>query len=291
MDTEFLLQLALNGIVIGLIYALIAVGLSLIFGVLEIVNFAHGQLFMLGAFAMLLIVSGLGLGYLVGVVGAVLLTGVLGFVLYQTLLRHLGQGEFERGIILTLGIGMVLQNGTIALLGASPKVVDTEFAFVTLDLAGLHLDLQRAIAVALSIAALVGLYLLLHHTRMGKAMRAFAQNREAALMVGMRPTRIAGQAVVLGVAFAGLAGAALAPVFTVHPVMGIPILFKSFAIVIVGGLGHIPGAVVAALLIGTLESFVGGFSSLSMQDGVAFLAMIAILWLRPSGLFGKGVRV
>ena len=291
MDTGFLLQLALNGIVIGLIYALIAVGLSLIFGVLEIVNFAHGQLFMLGAFAMLLIVSGLGLGYVVGVVGAVLLTGVLGFVLYQTLLRHLGQGEFERGIILTLGIGMVLQNGTIALLGASPKVVDTEFAFVTLDLAGLHLDLQRAIAVALSIAALVGLYLLLHHTRMGKAMRAFAQNREAALMVGMRPTRIAGQAVVLGVAFAGLAGAALAPVFTVHPVMGIPILFKSFAIVIVGGLGHIPGAVVAALLIGTLESFVGGFSSLSMQDGVAFLAMIAILWLRPAGLFGKGVRV
>lgn len=291
MDTGFLLQLALNGIVIGLIYALIAVGLSLIFGVLEIVNFAHGQLFMLGAFAMLLIVSGLGLGYLVGVVGAVLLTGVLGFVLYQTLLRHLGQGEFERGIILTLGIGMVLQNGTIALLGASPNVVDTEFAFVTLDLAGLHLDLQRAIAVGLSIAALAGLYLLLHHTRMGKAMRAFAQNREAALMVGMRPTRIAGQAVVLGVAFAGLAGAALAPVFTVHPVMGIPILFKSFAIVIVGGLGHIPGAVVAALLIGTLESFVGGFSSLSMQDGVAFLAMIAILWLRPAGLFGKGVRV
>ena len=291
MDTGFLLQLALNGIVIGLIYALIAVGLSLIFGVLEIVNFAHGQLFMLGAFAMLLIVSGLGLGYVVGVVGAVLLTGVLGFVLYQTLLRHLGQGEFERGIILTLGIGMVLQNGTIALLGASPNVVDTEFGFVTLDLAGLHLDLQRAIAVGLSIAALVGLYLLLHHTRMGKAMRAFAQNREAALMVGMRPTRIAGQAVVLGVAFAGLAGAALAPVFTVHPVMGIPILFKSFAIVIVGGLGHIPGAVVAALLIGTLESFVGGFSSLSMQDGVAFLAMIAILWLRPSGLFGKGVRV
>ena len=291
MDTGFLLQLALNGIVIGLIYALIAVGLSLIFGVLEIVNFAHGQLFMLGAFAMLLIVSGLGLGYVVGVVGAVLLTGVLGFVLYQTLLRHLGQGEFERGIILTLGIGMVLQNGTIALLGASPNVVDTEFAFVTLDLAGLHLDLQRAIAVGLSIAALAGLYLLLHHTRMGKAMRAFAQNREAALMVGMRPTRIAGQAVVLGVAFAGLAGAALAPVFTVHPVMGIPILFKSFAIVIVGGLGHIPGAVVAALLIGTLESFVGGFSSLSMQDGVAFLAMIAILWLRPSGLFGKGVRV
>ena len=291
MDTGFLLQLALNGIVIGLIYALIAVGLSLIFGVLEIVNFAHGQLFMLGAFAMLLIVSGLGLGYLVGVVGAVLLTGVLGFVLYQTLLRHLGQGEFERGIILTLGIGMVLQNGTIALLGASPNVVDTEFGFVTLDLAGLHLDLQRAIAVGLSIAALVGLYLLLHHTRMGKAMRAFAQNREAALMVGMRPTRIAGQAVVLGVAFAGLAGAALAPVFTVHPVMGIPILFKSFAIVIVGGLGHIPGAVVAALLIGTLESFVGGFSSLSMQDGVAFLAMIAILWLRPAGLFGKGVRV
>lgn len=281
----------LNGLVIGLIYALIAVGLSLMFGILEIVNFAHGQLYMVGAFAMSMIVSGLGFGYFAGIIGAVVLTGLLGLVLYQTLLRHLGQGEFERGIILTLGVGMVLQNGMIAVVGASPRVVDTEFSYVGLEAAGLHLDLQRLIAVGLAAAALGALYVILHHTRFGKAMRAFSQNREAALMVGLRPVRVAGQAVVLGVAFAGLAGASLAPVFTVHPVMGIPILFKAFAIVIVGGLGHIPGAVVAALIIGMIESFVGGFGSLTLQDGVAFVAMIVILCLRPSGLFGKGVRV
>jgi branched-chain amino acid transport system permease protein len=136
-----------------------------------------------------------------------------------------------------------------------------------------------------------GLYLLLQHSRIGKAMRAFAQNREAAFMVGIRPAVIAGTAVSLGIGLAGLAGASLAPVFTVHPAMGIPILFKAFAIVIIGGLGHIPGAVLAAVLIGVTESLVGGFGSVALQDAVAFLAMIAILMARPEGLFGKGVRV
>jgi branched-chain amino acid transport system permease protein len=291
MNETLLLQLLLNGVVIGMTYALIAVGLSLIFGVMEIVNFAHGQLYMLGATAMVLMISGLGLGYLPALLGAVLLTAVAGFVLYQGLLRYLKQGEFERGIILTLGIGMVLQNGANWLLGASPRVVDTEFSFIQLRAGGLTIDALRALAMGLAVVALAGLYGVLQFTRLGKSMRAFAQNREAAFMVGMRPGVIAGQAVVLGIALAGLAGASLAPVFTVHPAMGMPVLFKAFAIVIIGGLGHIPGAVAAGLIIGVTESLVGGYGSIVMQDAVAFLAMIAILMARPEGLFGKGVRV
>jgi branched-chain amino acid transport system permease protein len=240
---------------------------------------------------MLLLVSGLNLNYFLAILGSILLVGILGFILYHFLLRHLRQGEFERGIILTLGVGMVIQNAMIVFVGASPSVIDTEFSFMQVKFGNLQVDIQRVLAVGFTVAALSGLYLVLHHTRFGKAMRAFSQNREAALMVGMRPHTIASQAVAVGVALAGLSGAALGPVFTVHPVMGMPILFKAFAIVIIGGLGHVPGAVAAGLLIGTLESFAGGFGSISLQDAVAFIAMIFILWFKPEGLFGKGVRV
>lgn len=291
MTGLFISQLVLNGVVIGLTYALIAVGLSLIFGVMEIVNFAHGQVYMLGATMMLTGVTVLGLGYFPAVLLATLAVAVTGLLLYATVLRHLRQGEFERGIILTIGIGMVLQNGITYLFGAQPRVVDTEFSFIYLNMGGLRMDLMRLLTIGLSALAMGGLYLLLQHSRIGKAMRAFAQNREAAFMVGIRPAVIAGTAVSLGIGLAGLAGASLAPVFTVHPAMGIPILFKAFAIVIIGGLGHIPGAVLAAVLIGVTESLVGGFGSVALQDAVAFFAMIAILMARPEGLFGKGVRV
>lgn len=291
MTGLFISQLVLNGVVIGLTYALIAVGLSLIFGVMEIVNFAHGQVYMLGATMMLTGVTVLGLGYFPAVLLSTLVVAATGMLLYATVLRHLQQGEFERGIILTIGIGMVLQNGITYLFGAQPRVVDTEFSFIYLNMGGLRMDLMRLLTIGLSALAMGGLYLLLQHSRIGKAMRAFAQNREAAFMVGIRPAVIAGIAVSLGIGLAGLAGASLAPVFTVHPAMGIPILFKAFAIVIIGGLGHIPGAVLAAVLIGVTESLVGGFGSVALQDAVAFFAMIAILMARPEGLFGKGVRV
>lgn len=291
MTGLFISQLVLNGVVIGLTYALIAVGLSLIFGVMEIVNFAHGQVYMLGATVMLTCVTVLGLGYFPAVLLATLMVAVTGLLLYATVLRHLQQGEFERGIILTIGIGMVLQNGVTYLFGAQPRVVDTEFSFIYLNMGGLRIDLMRLLTIGLSVVAMSGLYLLLQHSRIGKAMRAFAQNREAAFMVGIRPAVIAGMAVTLGMGLAGLAGASLAPVFTVHPAMGIPILFKAFAIVIIGGLGHIPGAVLAAVLIGVIESLVGGFGPVALQDAVAFLAMVTILMARPEGLFGKGVRV
>lgn len=291
MSALFVSQLLLNGVVIGLTYALIAVGLSLIFGVMEIVNFAHGQVYMLGATVMLTLVTALGIGYFPAVLIATLVVAVAGFVLYLTVLRHLRQGDFERGIILTIGIGMVLQNGVTYLFGAQPQVVDTEFSFIFLSMGGLKIDLLRLLTIGLSALAMGGLYFLLQWTDIGKAMRAFAQNREAAFMVGIQPAVVAGAAVSIGIGLAGLAGASLAPVFTVHPAMGIPILFKAFAIVIIGGLGHIPGAVIAGILIGTIESLVGGFSTTAIQDAVAFLAMIAILMARPEGLFGKGVRV
>jgi len=155
----------------------------------------------------------------------------------------------------------------------------------------LRLPLSRLFALGLGLAAFGALYLILYHTRVGKAMRGVAQNRDAALMVGIDPRAVSRLAVAIGIGLSGLAGAALAPVYAVHPLMGFSFVFKAFAIIIIGGLGHISGAAIAAVALGILESLAGGFLPLVMGDALAFIAMIAVLLLRPQGLFGRGVRV
>jgi len=291
VDLSFLLQLLLGGIVVGVIYALVAMGLSLIFGVLEIVNFAHGEFYMLGAMAAFFLASGVGLGYwptvLIVTVGAV----CVGFVLYEALLGTL-QGEgFERSILLTLGLSMVLQNGAVYLFTMTPRMITNSLTYSNVIIGDLRVSEVRLYALGLGLAAFTALFLILHRTRIGKAMRGVSQNREAALMVGIDPRAVARLAVAIGIGLSGLAGAALAPVYAVHPVMGFAFVFKAFAIIIIGGLGNVAGAAIAAVTLGIVESLIGGFLPLVMVDALAFIAMILILLFRPNGLFGQGVRV
>jgi branched-chain amino acid transport system permease protein len=291
VDASFYAQLLLNGIAIGVIYALIAMGLSLIFGVLEIVNFAHGELYMLGAMLAYFLTVNAGLGYWTTIALVVAVSLCVGYVLYEALLASLRGASFERSILLTLGLSMVLQNGAVFLFTTTPKMIASSLAYSTLVLGGLRLSLSRLYALGLGLAAFAALYLILYRTRVGKAMRGVAQSREAALMVGIDPRAVSRLAVAIGVGLSGLAGAALAPVYAVHPLMGFSFVFKAFAIIILGGLGNVAGAAVAALTLGIVESLVGGFLPLVMVDALVFVAMIAVLLLRPQGLFGRGVRV
>ncbi len=291
MDASFYLQLLLNGVVIGVIYALVAMGLSLIFGVLEIVNFAHGEFYMLGAMLAYFLSMKVGFGYwpAVTVVTAVAL-GV-GYVLYEALLTSLRGESFERSILLTLGLSMVLQNGAVFLFTTTPRMIETHESYRNLVLGDVRVSLMRVFALGLGAAAFAALYLILYRTRVGKAMRGVAQNREAALMVGIDPRAVSRLAVAIGIGLSGLAGAALAPVYAVHPLMGFSFVFKAFAIIIIGGLGNVAGAAIAAVALGVLESAVGSFFPLVMVDALAFVSMIVILLVRPQGLFGRGVRV
>ncbi|MEO6270847.1 MAG: branched-chain amino acid ABC transporter permease [Lautropia sp.] len=291
MDLGFLLQLLLGGMVIGVIYALVAMGLSLIFGVLEIVNFAHGEFYMLGAMAAFFLSSGVNLGYWPTVAVVTLGAVCVGFVLYEALLGSL-QGEgFERSILLTLGLSMVLQNGAVYLFTMTPRMISNSLTYSNVLIGDLRISQARLYALALGLAAFAALYFILHRTRIGKAMRGVSQNREAALMVGIDPRAVARLAVAIGIGLSGLAGAALAPVYAVHPVMGFAFVFKAFAIIIIGGLGNVSGAAIAAIVLGIAESLIGGFLPLVMVDALAFVAMIAILLFKPHGLFGRGVRV
>jgi branched-chain amino acid transport system permease protein len=291
VDAGFYLQLLLNGIVIGVIYALVAMGLSLIFGVLEIVNFAHGEFYMLGAMLAYFLTMNMGLGYWPTVVVVTAVAAGLGCVLYEALLASLHGGGFERSILLTLGLSMVLQNGAVFLFTTTPRMVQTSQSYTNIVVGDLRVTLMRLFALALGLLALAALYLILYGTRVGKAMRGVAQNRDAALMVGIDPRAVSRLAVAIGIGLSGLAGAALAPVYAVHPLMGFSFVFKAFAIIIIGGLGNIAGAAVAAVTLGMLESVIGGFLPLVMVDALVFSSMIAMLLVRPQGLFGRGVRV
>lgn len=291
MDLSFILQLLLGGVVIGVIYALVAMGLSLIFGVLEIVNFAHGEFYMLGAMAAFFLSSGMGLSYWPTVLIVTLAAVCVGYVLYEALLGSLHGEGFERSILLTLGLSMVLQNGAVYLFTMTPRMISNSLTYSNVVLGDLRVSEARLYALGLGLAAFAVLYLILHRTRIGKAMRGVSQNREAALMVGIDPRAVARLAVAIGIGLSGLAGAALAPVYAVHPVMGFAFVFKAFAIIIIGGLGNVSGAAIAAITLGILESLIGGFLPLVMVDALAFIAMIVILLFKPHGLFGRGVRV
>ena len=291
MDPDFLLQLLINGVVIGVIYALIAMGLSLIFGVLEIVNFAHGEFYMLGAMLAYFLATQAGLGYWPTVALVVLVAACIGFVLYEALLAPVHGEGFERSILLTLGLSMVLQNGAVYLFTTTPKMIASSLTYAHVELAGLRIPLVRLYALGLGLAAFAVLWAILYRTRVGKAMRGVAQNRDAALMVGIDPRAVSRLAVAVGVGLSGLAGAALAPVYAVDPQMGGAFVFKAFAIIIIGGLGNVAGAALAAVALGVIESVMSGYLPLVLVDAFAFLAMIAILLFRPQGLFGRGVRV
>jgi branched-chain amino acid transport system permease protein len=292
VDLAYVLELVLNGLMLGLLYALIAVGLALIFGVLQIVNFAHGELMMLGSFTMALVLPLFGLSYWPSLAIAVIVTGVVGAGFYQFFLSRVEQTEFERSILITLGLSMVLLYGTQYIFSATPRMVDTSWGFEGIEIGAIRMTWTRIMGGAVALVAFAGLYVLLKWTQLGRAMRAVAQNRDAALMVGLNPRAVSRNAVTLAAALCGLAGGALAPIQLVQPGMGQAVIFKAFALVIIAGLGNIPGAIATSLALGMLESWIGGFYDMVWQEGSVFVIMIVVIILRPEGLFHRrGMRV
>jgi len=291
VDTTFFLQLLVNGLIIGIIYALVASGLSLLFGVLNIVNFAHGEFYMIGAMLAYFASAQLGFTYWPMVIAVVITSLCIGVVLYELLLSKLQNSEIERSVLATLGLTMVLQNGAIFLFSTTPRMVQTEYSFQLASFAGLDVPVTRLIAAGLAVLAFAGISWALYATQTGRAIRGVSQNRDAALMVGINPKSVSRLAVAVAIALAGLAGAALAPIYAVHPTMGFAFIFKAFAIVIIGGLGNFQGAIVAALIIGLVESFAGSLLSMVIADVLSFSTMLLVLMFRPEGLLGRGVRI
>lgn len=291
MDAGLVAQLVANGLAVGFGYALAAVGLALLFGILEQVNFAHGEIYMLGAFMTLALTKNAGLGYGAACALTVVLMAGVGVVLAQVAFLPTLNRPFESVILATFAISVILQNGVRLLFGATPQHIATPLEGTVLEIAGVLLFGQRLAIAALAVAAIAGLVAFLRLSETGRAMRAMAQNKEACVMVGIDIRRVTRWTAALAAALTGLAAAAIAPLFDLYPNMGTDVVFKSFAVVIIGGMGNVVGSALAGLVLGVAESLAGGLGNAALRDGIAFVAMIAMLLARPQGLFGKTVRV
>ena len=267
-----------------MVYVLVALGLTLIFSILEIINFAHGEFYMLGGFITYYAFAVLGLNYFATLGLAIVLVGLAGFIAERLIFRHL-RGQTLNAFIVSLGLLWVMQSGAQLGFGVQEKSVPSAFSGVV-RAGTLVVSLERLVVMLSAAALIVGLYLFLEFTRAGRAVRAVAQDAEAAALQGVNTELISMLGFALGCALAGAAGGLLAPVFSVGPTMGeLPVL-KAFVIIIVGGMGSLPGAVVGGALLGALEGLGALFMGSAAVNLLGFLMVIAILLVKPRGLFG-----
>ncbi|MCY1270083.1 High-affinity branched-chain amino acid transport system permease protein LivH [compost metagenome] len=286
MQTSSLVAQALvNGVIIGLLYLLMAIGFTLVFGVMRIVNFAHGEFYMLGAFFAYLLVSRFQLPFVAAVGAAFVLAVVLGWGIEELVLKPFRHDELN-GMIATIGLAMILQAVALMAFGPDPQFMPS-VADGSVTLGAVSLPMSRLYVVGFSVAVLLTLYVFLGHTRTGRALRAVVQDTEIATAQGVRARLMYPLGFGIGVGLAAIAGALMAPLFSVSPFIGATPLLKAFIVVILGGLGSIPGAALASLLLGVTESAASTFISNSIAEILIFALVMAMLVIRPTGLLGR----
>lgn len=283
-----LAQTVVNGLMVGMIYVLMAIGFTLVFGIMRIVNFAHGEFYMIGAFLFAVLYGSNGMPFAVSVLLAIGATAVLGLLMERVVFRRFRGNELN-GMIASVGVALILQNTALLLGGPSARTVPAVISGV-LSVGGIVFPWSRLVVIMGAIIAVASLNLLIGYTRIGRAMRAVAQDAEIAQVQGIRVDVIFPAAFVLGVSLAAFAGVLMAPVLSVSPFIGLAPTLKAFVIVVIGGLGSVPGAVVGGLLIGLIESFAGTFVSASLSEILQFLVVIGVVLLRPQGLLGRKER-
>lgn len=278
-------QQLVNGLVLGSIYALCALGFTLIFGVARVINFAYGELLMLGAFVTLSLMTFLGIDFFVALPVSMIAIAALSVLVYAAAVRPVLRGTDLQALLVTTGVLYVLREVAIFIWGTAPRQMEMGVEGA-LEFGEIIVTYQRLVAIATMIVLVVTLYLILFRLRIGKALRAVAQNRAGAEAIGLSVDRVVIFAFAVSGAMACAAGTLIGALYATDPSMGGAPLLKSFVIVIFGGLGSIPGAIVGGLLIGLIETFAGSYVSYAFKDVFTFLIMIAVLLFRPTGLLG-----
>ena len=283
-------QAVVNGLLIGGIYALVSIGVTLIFGVVKIVNFAQGEFVMIGMYISFYLATSFGIDPLVSLVISMPALFVVGVLLQHFLIRRvLGLGDMPQ-IFLTFALSLLLVNLALLLFTANYRTVQTPYSETAIHLGTLYVPVAKLIAFVVAMGLSGLLWAFLHATDIGKAMRAAAQNRDVAMLMGINPDRVFCVAVGVALALAGAAGSLLMPFYPAYPLVGQVFVLMAFVAVVLGTLGNITGALIASLMMGVAESlgvqFVGADSGLI----VVFAMLLLTLAVRPSGLFGGGSR-
>jgi len=286
-----LFEQLIYGLTLGSMYAMVAAGLALMFGVVRLINFAHGEFFMLGAYAFWYAYREVELPYAVAGLVAPAAMVAFGAVYQHTVIRVVLARSWHVQLIATLATSIVLTNLAIIVFGTQPKEVPTALSSRILDVGGLRLAWQRLLVLGAALVIFWALARFVARTRTGRAMRALSQNREACAVVGVDVQRVALITFALSAALAAAAAVLVSPLFNIFPDMGTGLTLKAFAAVVAGGFGYVNGAIAASFLIGITEALAGSYLSYAYKDAFAFLIMIAVLLWRPQGLFGRRLGI
>lgn len=288
---RLLVELMINGILMGSVYGLIALGLTLIFGIMKVINFAHGSFLMLGMFATYWVCSLTGLNPYAGFFITVPLCFCIGYAIQNFLIKPVFRKEMSVRepigvLLLTSGLWMFMDNSALAIFGASYRTLKTPYGQLSYQLGDILINAPQLYAFAGTAIATLLMYIFLRKTSLGKAIRATGQDRNTAELMGVNTFRIYNIAFGLGIALTGLAGGLLTPFFYVYPTVGFSFDIKAFIIVVLGGLGSVPGAILGGLIIGIIESVAAQFMTSSLTIAVAYIAFLLVLLFKPEGLFG-----
>ncbi len=282
-----LVQVILNGLLLGGLYACMAIGFSVIWGVMNIINLAHGSLIVLGAYITFALHSQFGIDPILTIPFSAGTLFLFGYVLQRHVMNLVMIKSAFLTLIVTFGLNMILINFSIALFSADVRSITTWYSGAALDIGGVRLAYSRIIVFILALALTYCLHLYLKWSRTGRAIRATAQNRDAAHVLGINTGRVYAVTFALGAAMAGAAGSLVAVVYSFSPLIGDPLTLKSFAIVILGGLGNVFGVVIAGVFLGVAENLVSAFGNPGYRDAVSFGLLVLVLIVRPTGFLGK----
>ena len=292
-----ILQQSINGVYSGCLYVLVALGLTLIYGVMNQINFAHADFVTAGAFVAFFVATRfatkmLGLsdtsGYLLSILFALAAGALLGLLINAAVFAPLRErGDELRPLVATIGVSVLLENGQLALFGPIPFQFDSPFAKETIRFGKIFFTQQSVLVVAVAVLAISALYAFMRFTFLGKALRAVSQDRETAGLMGINQNFLIGLTIVIASALAGMAGAMLGPVIVLTPFAGTSVIVKAFAIVIIGGFGNMGGTIIAGILVGLIEAFTVQYLGSGLIDLVVFVLLLVVLVVKPTGLIAE----
>ncbi|MGX9134763.1 branched-chain amino acid ABC transporter permease [Rummeliibacillus sp. JY-2-4R] len=284
---EIFIQQLMNGLTIGSVYCLVALGLTLIYGILHIPNFAHGALYMIGAYVTLTVMTKLGVHYIIAIVISMLVVGFISLLMERFVFHPLRGTISINNMVASIGILLFLESFSQLVWGADFLQMSTPFSQI-IDVFGVTLTMQRIIIIVAAIAIMGLLYLFLNKSFVGRTIIAMSQNREGAFLVGINSNKVAMLTFFIAGALAAVAASLTSPLNLVFPGMGHLVILKAFVIIIIGGMGSIPGAIIGGYILGLSESFGATYIASDYKDIIAFVLLIIILSFKPNGIFSRG---
>jgi len=285
-----IIQQIINGVSLGSIYALIALGYTMVYGIIRLINFAHGDIYMVGAYAGFFATSVFKLGFIPALIFAMAVAALFGVVIERGAYRPLRNAPKIAALITAIGVSLLLENLGIYILGAQPRTFPDVFPLEKWNILGVILTNRQVIILGVALLLMVVLHYIIQHTKTGKAMRAASFDLDAAKLMGINVDKIISFTFAIGSALAAAAGVLVGVYYnSIEPLMGIMAGIKAFVAAVLGGIGSIPGAMLGGLILGLAEVFVVAVFSSTYRDAIAFTLLIFILLVRPAGLLGKNV--